>query len=99
MKHFVDDVEQRAGRQRQEQDIDVGGGEEVADHGAKEGRSAADQAGDQEKAPRGHRAVGRQRRGDAEALGDVVESEADYEHDREGDRPGGGGLADRQPLR
>ena len=28
-----------------------------------------------------------------------MEGEADDEHDGEGDRPGGGGLADREPLR
>src|ERR1700716_326441 len=73
VEHFVDHVEEGAGGQGQEQHIDIGGGEEVADHGSKEGRGTADQAGEEEEAPRRHGGIGGQGRGDAEALGDVVE--------------------------
>src|SRR5438132_4807583 len=52
MEHLVDHVDQGAGRQRQEEHIDIGGGEDVADHGAEEGWRAADQPGGKEKAPR-----------------------------------------------
>src|SRR3989449_8570339 len=99
VEHLVDDVDQGAGRQRQEEHIDIGGGKDVADDGAEEGRRAADHSGGQEKAPGRHGAVGRQGRRDAEALGDVVERKADHEHEREGDGSTGCRLADRQPFR
>src|SRR5437868_12970347 len=48
VEHLVDDVDQSAGRQRQEEDIDIGGGEDIANHRPEEGGRAADQAGGQE---------------------------------------------------
>src|SRR5438067_6301496 len=50
VKHLVDDVDQGPGRQGQEEDIDIGGGEDIADHRPEEGRYAPDQAGGQEEA-------------------------------------------------
>src|SRR5919201_3474585 len=41
----------------------------------------------------------RHRRRDAEAFGDVVEPETDYEHADEGERPGGKRLADGEAFR
>src|SRR5437016_14218950 len=58
MEHLIDDVDQGAGRQRQEEDIDIGGGEDIADHRPEEGWRAADQAGGQEEAPGRLQSVG-----------------------------------------
>src|ERR1700694_5582622 len=99
VNHLVDDVEEGARRQRQEEHIDIGGGEDVADDGTKEGRRAADQAGGEEKAPGWHRAIDCEGRCDAEALRDIVERKSDHQHQREGDRAAGGRLADRQTFR
>src|ERR1700694_981406 len=75
VEHLVDDVEESARCQSQEEHIDIGGREDVADDGTKEGRRAADQAGGQEKAPGRDRAVDCGGGGDPDTLGDVVEGQ------------------------
>jgi len=68
----------------------------VADHRAEEGRATADQPDQAEEAPR--RPLPDQRRGDAEALGGVVQPEADDQHVEQAGRVAGGRLADGQAL-
>src|SRR5581483_6161019 len=70
----------------------------LADDRADEGRPAADQAHRTEEAPARQLRLARHRADDPEALGRVVQAEADDQDDREADLAGRGRLADREPL-
>src|SRR5207244_10036245 len=82
-EQLVQHVEQRAGGDRQERDREVARVGQVADPRAQECRASADQSRQAQKTPRGLVCVGRRRGGGGEALGDVVQREADRQHARE----------------
>src|SRR5579862_5597135 len=92
------DVEDRAGRDGEEDDRHGGARPGLAEQRPEEGRAAADQAHQTEEAPARPRPLAAHGPADTEALGRVVEPEADDERDREADLARRGGLADREPL-
>ena len=93
------DVEDRAGREAEEEDGDGGAHPRLPDDGAEEGRAAADQPEQEQEAPARDLPLASERRDDAEALGRVVEAEADDQRDRELELPARGRLPDRETLR
>src|SRR5690349_11708122 len=93
-----DDVQDRAGRQREEADGDRGARPRLPDERAQERRAAADQAEGAEEAPARTLRVTGERRDDPEALGAVVEREADDQHERQARLAERRRLADRQAF-
>jgi two-component system, OmpR family, response regulator len=94
---LADDIEDRAARQGVERELERLGGDAVADHRPDERRAAADEPGKQQPAPRGPDIT--ERADDAEALGRVVQREADDQDGREPDLVGLRRDADGQPFR
>src|SRR6266446_5078795 len=97
-EQLADDVEDRAGRDGEEDDADGVARPGLADDRAEERRGAADEAEEREQLPARADPLPRQRTADAEPLGRVVQAEADDERDREADLARGGGLADGEAL-
>src|SRR6266540_1152551 len=93
-----DDVEDRAGRDRKERDLDPLVRPRLSDRGANEGRSAADHAEQGKKPPTRAFRVTCHGADDAEALGRVVGCEADHERDGKAHFACSGRLADRQAF-
>src|SRR6266511_1957401 len=93
-----DDVEDRAGRDRKERDLDPLVRPRLSDRGANEGRSAADRARQGKKPPTRAFRVTCHGADDAEALGRVVGCEADHERDGKAHFACSGRLADRQAF-
>ena len=99
-----DDVDDRAGGEGEEDDADRLAGEAVPDGRADERRAAADEGQAEQERPAGPAPVPSwsmspvERRDDAEALGGVVQAEADDQQGRERDLVARGRLADGQPL-
>ena len=81
---LADHVQNRAARERVEAELERVRVDLVADQRADERRTAADQSGESEPRPRrAHAAEGAD---DPEALGRVVQTEADDQHRRKADR-------------
>jgi uncharacterized membrane protein len=91
-----DHVQDRAARERVEEQLERLRVDLVADDRPQHRRSAGHEARHAEPLPGGVRAA--QRPHDAEALGRVVQPEADDQHGREPDRAGLGRHPDREPL-
>src|SRR5439155_24993406 len=94
-----DDVEDRAGGERQERDAEPFAHIALTDERPEERRTAADQAAGGEEAPGRALPLGRERSDDAEGLGGVVQPEADDQQHGEADLVLRGGLPDGQALR
>src|SRR5215204_154629 len=94
-----DHVEDRAAGDGEERRLDPLVHPCLPEGGTQERRPAADQAEQREKAPRRPLAISRHRADDAEALGRVVEAEADHERECELQLVVRGLLPDRQALR
>src|SRR5438477_435254 len=97
-EELLHDVEERAGRNGEEDDGHRFARPRLAEHGAEEGRRAADRAQQRQEAPARPRALAAHRAADAEALGRVVEAEADDQRHREADLICRGSLPDREAL-
>src|SRR5581483_9060419 len=93
---LADHVEDRSAGDGIEGELEGLRGHVVADHGADEGGAAPDQAREGEPAP--GRPHGPEGPDDPEALGGVVEGEADDQHRRQADLAGAGGDPDRKAL-
>src|SRR2546423_660120 len=81
------DVENRASREREAQDKERRRAHAEAEHGSDEGRSTTDQSGEPKKGPGGAAAT-RERRGDAKALGRVVQAKTDDQQGGQLERAG-----------
>jgi len=89
MEHLVDDVENGARRQGKEQHVDIGRGKDIADDRAyKVGTPPINPA--RRRKPRTGSGIRCEGCRDAEASVMFMEREADDEHERERDCPGGG---------
>ncbi len=84
--HLVEHEDEGASGEAQEHDREQRRHERVADHAADERGAPADEAGDAQKRPAGAVAR-RERRGDAEPLGRVMEGEPDHQDEGERGRP------------
>src|SRR6266550_8890814 len=87
-------IEDRAGRDREEDNGHRLARPSLTEHGAEERGRAADRAEEREKAPARTRALTAHRAANAKALGRVVQAEADDERHCETDLLGRGGLPD-----
>jgi hypothetical protein len=93
---LADHVQDRAPGQGVEEQFERLRGDVVADHRAHERRAAADQPRKAQPLPGGRHVA--QRSDDAEALGGVVQSEADHQHRGQPDLARACGDADREAL-
>jgi hypothetical protein len=93
---LVDDLGDSARAQRQEYRRRQRVVDEAADPDTQHGRQAS-QRGQRDEVP-GRRALARNRRGDADALGDVVQREAHHQKGAQRGLAEGIGRPDRQPL-
>src|SRR5207247_11241469 len=92
-EELLHNVEERACRDREERDTDRLARPGLSEHGAEEGRRAADQPEYREEGPSRACPLAADRAADAEALGRVVEREAASRGD------GGAGGRTRRPAR
>src|SRR5437870_2607635 len=98
VQQLGDYVQDRAGGQRETEHEDRDRLHAVAQNGAQKRRTATDQTGQAEEAPRSARRAEGQGSGNAEAFGRIVQSEADDEDGGQLERARAGGLADRQAF-